>query len=122
MPIHTGWIQIQAGRCKRACRVCHQQVPKTTEVVKEKAALVSPNPAPDQATQEKSSRPRGCSVGVGLKPPLLLCLDLTPGGNRSLGLPILKLPQGCAITPSPSADRLQAVSHSGLCNWGSPQR
>ena len=122
MPIHTGWIQIQAGRCKRACRVCHQQVPKTTEVVKEKAALVSPNPAPDQATQEKSSRPRGCSVGVGLKPPLVLCLDLTPGRNRSLGLPIPKLPQGCAITPSPSADRLQAVSHSGLCNWGSPQR
>lgn len=50
IPIHTGWIQIRAGRCKRACRVCHQQVPKTIEVVKEKAALVSLNPAPDQAT------------------------------------------------------------------------
>lgn len=83
MPVHTGWIQIRAGRRKRACRVCHQQVPKTIEVVKEEAALVSPSPAPDQATQEKPSGPRGCRVGVELKVPLLFCLDLIPGFPHS---------------------------------------
>lgn len=33
-------------------------------------------------------------MGVGLKSPLLFCLDLIPGGNRFLGLPTLKLPRG----------------------------
>lgn len=105
MPVHTGWIQIRAGRRKRACRVCHQQVPKTIEVVKEEAALVSPSPAPDQATQEKPSGPRGCRVGVELKSPPALLFGLDTWVPPFLGLPTLKLPRGCAIT-SPSADHL----------------
>lgn len=75
-------------------------IPETTEVVKEEAALVSPNPAPDQATRK--SPPGLEATGRGWSSsPRLFCLDLIPG--ETFGSAHTEAPR-CAITTSPSAD------------------